>query len=65
MGAGKLYCQIDYILHAGGIGQGAGTGVFPQGFERVLHIAELHLGAQRHLAMDMDFKGVVVTGHVH
>ena len=44
-------------------GQGAGTGVFPQGLERFLQLLVGHVRAQRYVAMDMDFKGSVVARH--
>ena len=46
------------------IAQRAGTGIAPQGFERLLDVFEFDLRSQRQVAMDMDLKGGVVATHV-
>ena len=53
-----------FLVHTGGSRcQGFGTGVFPQGAKRFLQLLKADVGTQRHLAMDVNFKGSVVTGH--
>ena len=54
-----------FLVDAGrAIGQRLGAGVFPERLERFLDLLEAHIGAQRHVAVHMDFEGSVVARHV-
>ena len=57
----ELDSRLFFVGTGRAIGQRAGTGVFPQGFERLLELFKAGIGAQLDLSVDMDFKGSVVT----
>ena len=61
LGRVELDAGLFLVGAVGAVGQRFGAGVVPQGLERILQLRVGHVGAQRHVAMDVDFERSVIA----